>query len=141
MRASSVLLNAGIVADVLTAGRLDRLGADNRRDLFFEVHHLPKCALRLAMSRGAALRREGSRWLRCYSDRRGPSSLQRLAVLSGLLASQSASERQEHIWKHLDAHLTPFERTRIVFIVTDTPDEYKGAQGPRQATRFRRSLR
>jgi hypothetical protein len=46
-------------------------------------------------------------------------------VLSGSFASQSASERQDHIWKHLDAHLTPFERARIVFIVTDTPEEYE----------------
>jgi hypothetical protein len=46
-------------------------------------------------------------------------------VLSGSFASQSASERQDHIWKHLDAHLSPFERTRVVFIVTDTPDEYE----------------
>jgi hypothetical protein len=45
-------------------------------------------------------------------------------VLSGSFASQSPSERQDHIWKHLDAHLAPFERTRIVFIVTDTPEEY-----------------
>jgi hypothetical protein len=45
-------------------------------------------------------------------------------VLSGSFASQSASERQDHIWKHLDARLTQYERTRIVFIVTDTPEEY-----------------
>jgi hypothetical protein len=45
-------------------------------------------------------------------------------VLSGSFATQSPSERQERIWKSLDAHLSPFERTRIVFIVTDTPDEY-----------------
>jgi hypothetical protein len=46
-------------------------------------------------------------------------------VLSGSFASQSASERQDHIWKHLDAHLSAFERTRVVFIVTDTPEEYE----------------
>jgi hypothetical protein len=46
-------------------------------------------------------------------------------VLSGSFASQSPSERQDHIWKHLDAHLSPFERARIVFIVTDTPEEYE----------------
>jgi hypothetical protein len=46
-------------------------------------------------------------------------------VLSGSFARQSPSERQDHIWKHLDAHLSLFERTRIVFIVTDTPDEYE----------------
>jgi hypothetical protein len=46
-------------------------------------------------------------------------------VLSRSFASQSASERQDRIWTHLDAHLSPFERTRIVFIVTDTPEEYE----------------
>ena len=46
-------------------------------------------------------------------------------VLSGSFAGQSASDRQDLIWKHLDAHLSPFERTRIVFIVTDTPEEYE----------------
>lgn len=46
-------------------------------------------------------------------------------VLSGSFASQSPDERQDRIWKHLEAHLTPFERTRIVFIVTDTPEEYE----------------
>jgi hypothetical protein len=45
-------------------------------------------------------------------------------VLSGSFASQSPSERQDRIWKHLDGHLSPFERTRVVFIVTDTPEEY-----------------
>jgi hypothetical protein len=46
-------------------------------------------------------------------------------VLSASFATQSPSERQDHIWRHLDAHLSPFERTRVVFIVTDTPDEYE----------------
>jgi hypothetical protein len=46
-------------------------------------------------------------------------------VLSGSFARQSPSERQDHIWKPLDAHLAPFERTRVVFIVTDTPEEYQ----------------
>lgn len=46
-------------------------------------------------------------------------------VLSGSFASQSPSERQDHIWKHLDARLSTIERTRIVFIVTDTPEEYE----------------
>lgn len=45
-------------------------------------------------------------------------------VLSGAFAKLSPSERQDLIWEHLDAHLTPFERTRITFIVTDTPEEY-----------------
>lgn len=46
-------------------------------------------------------------------------------VLSRSFASQSPSERQDHIWKHLDAHLNTFERTRVTFIVTDTPEEYE----------------
>jgi hypothetical protein len=46
-------------------------------------------------------------------------------VLSGSFASQSPGERQDHIWKHLDAHLHTFERTRVTFIVTDTPEEYE----------------
>ncbi|MGH7283819.1 MAG: hypothetical protein ACRELY_20020 [Polyangiaceae bacterium] len=46
-------------------------------------------------------------------------------VLSGSFASQSPSERQDLIWKSLDAHLDRFERTRVVFIVTDTPEEYE----------------
>ena len=45
-------------------------------------------------------------------------------LLSDAFAGQSASERQNRIWKYLDAHLSSFERTRIVFIVTDTPGEY-----------------
>jgi hypothetical protein len=45
-------------------------------------------------------------------------------VLSGSFAKLSPSERQDLIWKHLDEHLTPFERTRVTFIVTDTPEEY-----------------
>jgi hypothetical protein len=46
-------------------------------------------------------------------------------VLSSSFANQSASERQDHIWKYLDSHLSPFERTRVVFIVADTPEEYE----------------
>jgi hypothetical protein len=46
-------------------------------------------------------------------------------VLSASFATESPSERQDRIWKSLDEHLTPLERTRVVFIVTDTPDEYE----------------
>lgn len=46
-------------------------------------------------------------------------------VLSGSFAPQTPSERQDRIWKALDAHLNAFERTRVVFIVTDTPEEYE----------------
>jgi hypothetical protein len=49
-------------------------------------------------------------------------------VLSGSFASQTPTERRDHIWKFLDLHLNPFERTRVVFIVTDTPDEYNALQ-------------
>ncbi len=46
-------------------------------------------------------------------------------VLSRSFAVQSPSERQDRIWKSLDEHLDAFERTRIVFIITDTPEEYE----------------
>ena len=46
-------------------------------------------------------------------------------VLSGSFAGHSASDRQDQIWKHLDARLSTYERTRVVFIVTDTPEEYE----------------
>ncbi len=46
-------------------------------------------------------------------------------VLSSSFASESPSERQDRIWTSLDAHLSPVERTRVVFIVTDTPEEYE----------------
>jgi hypothetical protein len=46
-------------------------------------------------------------------------------VLSASFAVQSPTERQDRIWKSLDEHLTPYERTRVVFIVADTPEEYE----------------
>jgi hypothetical protein len=46
-------------------------------------------------------------------------------VLSRSFAAQSPGERQDLIWKHLDAHLDTFERTRVTFIVADTPEEYE----------------
>jgi hypothetical protein len=46
-------------------------------------------------------------------------------VLSASFATQSPGERQDRIWRHLDAHLDTFERTRVTFIVADTPDEYE----------------
>lgn len=46
-------------------------------------------------------------------------------VLSGLFASMSPSARQDLIWEQLDKSLNTFERTRVVFIVTDTPKEYE----------------
>lgn len=35
------------------------------------------------------------------------------------------AERQDLIWDALDAALTPHERTRIVIIVANTPEEHK----------------
>jgi hypothetical protein len=46
-------------------------------------------------------------------------------VLSAKFAKLSPGERQDLIWKHLDEHLTPVERARVTFIVTDTPAEYE----------------
>ena len=46
-------------------------------------------------------------------------------VLSASFAKESPTERQDRIWKVLDKRLTRFERTRVVFIVTDTPKEYE----------------
>jgi hypothetical protein len=46
-------------------------------------------------------------------------------VLSRSFAKKSPTERQDHIWKYLDASLTPHERTRVTFIVADTPEEYE----------------
>jgi hypothetical protein len=52
-------------------------------------------------------------------------------VLSTTFAGMSPSDRQTRIWKSLDANLTPHERTRIIFIVTDTPEEYEALQDMR----------
>ena len=46
-------------------------------------------------------------------------------VLSGSFATVSPGDRQELIWKSLDQHLNLSERARVVFIVTDTPEEYE----------------
>ncbi|MGH7295005.1 MAG: hypothetical protein ACRELB_08730 [Polyangiaceae bacterium] len=46
-------------------------------------------------------------------------------VLSSSFANESGVARQDRIWDALDRHLDKHERTRIVFIVTDTPDEYE----------------
>jgi hypothetical protein len=50
-------------------------------------------------------------------------------VLSDSFSSLSPSERQDLIWKYLDKALNPFERTRVSFIVTDTPSEYRVLTG------------
>ena len=46
-------------------------------------------------------------------------------VLSGSFATQSPTERQDKIWKSLAQRLDASERARVVFIVTDTPEEYE----------------
>ena len=46
-------------------------------------------------------------------------------VLSGSFAKLSPIERQDCIWSSLDIYLSPVERTRVVFIVTDTPEEFE----------------
>jgi hypothetical protein len=52
-------------------------------------------------------------------------------VLSRSFANQSVAERQDHIGKHLDTRLSPSERSRIVFILTDTPEEFEALRtGP-----------
>ncbi len=45
-------------------------------------------------------------------------------VLSVAFEPLSPTERQDLIWSFLDKALDPYERTRISFIVTDTPQEY-----------------
>jgi hypothetical protein len=46
-------------------------------------------------------------------------------VLSSSFGPLSPSERQDRIWTHLDDALDAHERTKIVFIVTDTPEEWR----------------
>jgi len=46
-------------------------------------------------------------------------------VLSASFAPLSPSDRQDRIWQYLDQELNPYERTRISFIVTETPEEHR----------------
>ena len=55
-------------------------------------------------------------------------------VLSSTFVGLSPSERQARLWQCLDASLTPYERTRIVFIVADTPEEHAALQEARRAS-------
>jgi hypothetical protein len=55
-------------------------------------------------------------------------------VISKSFAGQTPSERQAQIWHYLDAQLLPYERSRVVFIVTDTPQEHAALQEGRQAS-------
>jgi hypothetical protein len=45
-------------------------------------------------------------------------------VLSDSFAGQPIAKRQRDIRKYLEAHLNVFERTRLVFIATETPEEH-----------------
>lgn len=46
-------------------------------------------------------------------------------VVSASFAGKSPHERQDRIWRLLDEHLSPHERTRISFILTETPEEHR----------------
>jgi len=54
-------------------------------------------------------------------------------VLSASFEPLSPTERQERIWEELDRALSPAERTRVVFIVADTPEEYAAIREANQA--------
>ena len=54
-------------------------------------------------------------------------------VLSTIFVGMSPSDRQARLWKSLDESLNPYERTRIIFIVADTPQEHAALQETRQA--------
>jgi hypothetical protein len=64
----------------------------------------------------------------CDADRLGDEARKRLrgpvATVHLLWLNNFRYSWQDQIWKFLDLRLTPFERTRVVFIVTDTPEEY-----------------
>jgi hypothetical protein len=57
-------------------------------------------------------------------------------VLSGSFAPLSPSERQERIWHEIDLALSPSERTRVVFVVADTPQEYEAIRDAKQAAGY-----
>jgi hypothetical protein len=46
------------------------------------------------------------------------------AVISPRFKSMPPSARQDLIWEQLDKALTPFERTLITFLLTETPEEF-----------------
>ena len=54
-------------------------------------------------------------------------------VLSSAFAGKSPSERQTLIWSFLESQLSPSEQTRVVFIVTDTPEEHRALASARRA--------
>jgi hypothetical protein len=46
-------------------------------------------------------------------------------VLSKAFEDLDPAQRQDRIWQRLDAALSPYERTLISFLLTQTPDEYE----------------
>jgi len=46
-------------------------------------------------------------------------------VISSRFEGMPLSERQDEIWRELDKALTPLERTQVVLILADTPEEYR----------------
>ncbi len=53
------------------------------------------------------------------------------AVVSTRFAGMTPSARQDLIWEHLDAALSPHERTLISFLVADTREERDALAEPR----------
>ena len=52
-------------------------------------------------------------------------------ALSSIFGDMRYSDRQDLLWKHLDAKLTLEERDRVVFIAADTTEEYDAIQEDR----------
>lgn len=52
-------------------------------------------------------------------------------IVSGSFAGKSPHERQDRIWHHLDETLSPYERTLVSFIVTETPEEHRALKEDR----------
>ena len=46
-------------------------------------------------------------------------------VLSKVFEGLAPAQRQDLVWDKLDAALSPYERTLISFLLTETPDEYE----------------
>jgi hypothetical protein len=45
-------------------------------------------------------------------------------VICHRFANMTGTERQDHVWEHLDAVLDVSERRQVLFITTDTPTEF-----------------
>jgi hypothetical protein len=46
-------------------------------------------------------------------------------IVSTAFSGMTGTERQDLIWESLDKALTPYERTKIVIILAETPREHK----------------